>query len=241
MYLGHLNRKNRKRFIRDYYGFIPENWDTIKELPKKEDMKINKPVTFGVGSVYVNTGSTTQSNLYLIDDITVEAKCVPQPVPCCAPSKLPWKKGIATPINKEEEDSMTTNNERTYLNNRSNDVFYAHRDTIADKFRINNSDQPKTYKELIDAIKNDKYTIDEKMAKRVDVAAEDGGYIPWGNTCGIKFNLPTAPDWDGHSKAAAELEKARTVAKDIINTQDAAAGLKALQDFEAWTFEGKAS
>lgn len=144
---------------------------------------------------------------------------------------------------QEEENSMTANTERTYLNNRLNDVRYDHMDRNAVDFRIHNSDQPRTYKELIDAIKNDKYTLDTKATAKVDEAMEDQNraYSPWGPMFGIKFDIPTAPDHDGWKKADTALTKAYTAAKDIINTADAAAGLKALQDFEAWTPEGKAN
>lgn len=148
----------------------------------------------------------------------------------------PW------PKKKEEENSMTTQNtERDYLKRRLMDALYIFQDDIATAFRIRNSETPKTYSELIDAIKNGKYTLDEKVTKRVDAYFEENGFTPWGPFYGIKFQLDTAPDRDGYDAAEKALNKRWQDAQDIIMTGDAAAGLKALQDFEAWKPAGPAN
>ena len=148
----------------------------------------------------------------------------------------------AKPHCKEEENSMTTQNtERDYLRRELTNVSYAKEDELAKMFRIHNLDTPQTYKDLIDAIKNGKYTLDEKVTKKVDAYIEEHGRSGWGPFYGIKFNLDNAPDYDGFHKAIAERNRQRTIAERIIMTGDAAAGLKALQDFEAWTPVGKAN
>jgi hypothetical protein len=206
----------------DVAQFLDAHHDMLK---KEKEVKINYPVM---------NYATNSFDLCIIDDMISDA---PQPVPGCALKKvLPWKK--ACPIKKEEENSMTINTERQYLNNRLNAVSYTKQDEIYAQFRMGNSDLPKTYKELIDAIKNDKFTLDEKMTKKVDGMADEG-YNPYGMVAGIKFDLPDAPDREGHNAAEKAMQKALQTAKDIINTSDAAAGLKALQDFMAWTPEGK--
>lgn len=161
-------------------------------------------------------------------------------VPTCEAPKAKAKFGAKVCDKKQEvENTMTTYNEieasRKYLNNRVQSVFWTKRNAIATQFRIHNSDTPRTYKELIDAIKNDKFTLDAKRTAAIDEYVADEDW--YGNAFdGIKFNLPTAPDRDGYKAAADALEKAKTATYDVIATADPAAGLKALQDFEAWTF-----
>jgi len=161
--------------------------------------------------------------------------CVP-----CAPAECK-KVGKISP-NKEEENSMTHNTERTYLNNRLAEIKYAKMDTIQTQFRIHNDDKPKIYSQLIDAIENGKYEIDSKRAAKIDIYAEDKDFYKIGGPFdGLKFNLDTAPDWKGYEAASESLTKAWIAARDTVNTMDAAAGLKALQDFEAWTPAGPAN
>jgi hypothetical protein len=170
---------------------------------------------------------------------------VPMPAVCafeCAPAcEAPKKSKFGAKVcNKEEVDNnMTTYNEieasRKYLNGRINSVMWQKRDDMVKQFRMHNSEQPRTYKELIDAIKNDLYTIDTKRAAQIDGYVEDDDW--YGNAMdGIKFNLPTAPDRAGYDAATKEFEKAVNSAKDIINTGTPADGLKALQELEAWTY-----
>jgi hypothetical protein len=146
---------------------------------------------------------------------------------------------------KEVENTMTTTyNEieasRKYLNGRVQSTYWIKRDELSEQFRIHNSEFPKTYKELIDAIKNDKFTLDTKRTAKIDAYAEDDDW--YGNAFdGIKFNLPTAPDHDGYNAAVNELDKKIQDVKDVINVGTPADGLKALQELEAWTPVGKAS
>lgn len=140
---------------------------------------------------------------------------------------------------QEVENTMTTYNEteasRKYLLNRVQNVYWSKRDDLAIQFRIHNSDTPRTYKELIDAIKNDKYTLDTKRTAQIDTFFEDDDW--YGNAFeGIEFDLPTAPDREGYTAATAELDKKVLAAKDVINVGTPADGLKALQELEAWTF-----
>jgi hypothetical protein len=164
-----------------------------------------------------------------------EAKCA---APAC---EAPKKKFGAKVCNQEKEvdNTMTTYNEieasRRYLNDRVQSIFYDKRDAFAKQFNINGRLIPSTYKELIDAIKNDKYTLDTKRTSQIDSWAEDDEF--YGSPIdGITFKLDNAPDCDGYDAAVKAAEKAKIAAKDVINTGSAADGLKALQDFEAWTY-----
>lgn len=151
------------------------------------------------------------------------------------PSKKKMARKTECKPNKEVENTMA-NTERDYLMNQLREVGYTKIRALEIQFRMYNSEHPNTYKELIDAIKNDAYTLDTKATARVDVmVTEDDELLPWGPFYGIKFNLPTAPDRDGYAAANKEFVKQRATAERVIMTGTPAEGLKALQDFEAWT------
>lgn len=156
----------------------------------------------------------------------------------CAPT---WDVVIMDDLccNKQEGTTpMNTNSERDYLNRRVGEINRIHDRDLAKQFHLGENTQPKTYKEMIDWIKNDKYEIDKKLAKRIDSYVDDDGVyfgtfldaIIW-TGCGFKV------DREGYDTAHEALCKARRETLDVINVSDAAAGLKALQEFEAWTYE----
>jgi len=152
-----------------------------------------------------------------------------------APCKLNWAKNN----NKEDTMTCTTYNEieatRKYLASRLQDARYVVREALSKQFNLNKPNRPVDYKTLIDAIKNGQYTLDEKRTSQIDgFVADDDWY---GDALdGIKWTLPNMPDRDGYKLADEAASKAYTAAKDIIFTGDAAAGLKALQDFEGFTY-----
>ncbi len=113
---------------------------------------------------------------------------------------------------------------------------------LREMFRIGTDPAPKTYKQLIDAIKNDKFKLDEKRIKRAELDAEDddedreeysfdrGFYGPMD---GIIWDGPK-PDEKGYEKAIKELNQAYLDTKDAIMVKDAEAGLEALKAYENW-------
>jgi hypothetical protein len=192
---------------------------------------------------------------YLIIEMKINTLNFAVPMPAisafeCAPAcEAPKKSRFGAKVCNQEqevENTMTTTyNEieasRKYLNGRVQSTFWTKRDELSQQFRIHNPETPKTYKELIDAIKNDLYTLDTKRTAKIDayVEEEDDWY---GNAFdGIKFNLPTAPDRDGFNAAVKELDKKVQDVKDVINVSSPEAGLKALQELEAWTPAGKSN
>ena len=95
---------------------------------------------------------------------------------------------------------------------------------------------PKTYKDLIAIIQAGTYTIDPKVAKQLENTqeeAEDDFAPNWGPIHGIIWPGPVA-DYDGYKAAGTEKSKQYAVAKRVIMTDDAKAGLAAIQAFEAW-------
>lgn len=126
--------------------------------------------------------------------------------------------------------------QRDYLLGRLNQAEYPKQHSFMKLFNLHVDNAPKTYKELVDAIKNDKFSLDAKIVKKVDNFSDEDnpeGYNPYGPFFGIVWDGPK-PDPEGYAVASKDLTKQFTAAKDTIMTSDATTGLKALQDFEAW-------
>jgi hypothetical protein len=114
-------------------------------------------------------------------------------------------------------------------------------------FHLDDDSTPKTAKELIDAIKSDKFTLDEKKLKRLEQDSEDLDDDDddfdsrfYGPFYGIIFEGPK-PDRKGYDKAIKEYSKAREDARDTIMIGTPAEGLAALKALEDWKPEGLAN
>lgn len=143
---------------------------------------------------------------------------------------------------EEKETAMSLEqNQIDYLSRRVDEVYRDLRSPLTEKFNLYKDNAPRTYKELIDAIKNDKFKLNEKRIKLFDTEDDDGGlFFPFGPFDGIIWDGPQ-PDKKGFAAALDSLHKARIRALDIIKTSPAADGLKALQEFDKWTPEGAAN
>lgn len=127
-----------------------------------------------------------------------------------------------------------------YLNDRARKVFSDIERTFRQMFHLNSSSQPRYYKELIDAIKNGEYTIDEKAAKDADEKWQDHVEYPdeywhdYNAFYGIDFTKFPKPDYRGREKALEELRAEYQRVQDAIAIFPAEEALKAVQDFEKW-------
>lgn len=147
----------------------------------------------------------------------------------------------ATCVGRQEvENTMSTvNTERNYLNSRLTDARYTKRTELEKHYKIYEDMSPHSYKELIEWIKNDKYELNTKRTKLIDSNIEnEEHYNIFGCFDGIIWNGRGKADYDGHKAAESEMQKQYQSAKDVINTDDAKEGLKALQEFEAWFPKG---
>lgn len=123
-----------------------------------------------------------------------------------------------------------------YLLGRVNDVYESFRYKVLSKmFNMDEFGKPKTHEQLIEAIKNGDFEIDEKKAAKEKEYVEKYGYAGYDPYYAIKFTKLPTPDRDGFEAAKAELKKARQQVRDIIAVKSADEGLEALQAFEAWT------
>lgn len=143
-----------------------------------------------------------------------------------------------TPMCYEKTGKSEAEISRAYLTNRLGDANYAKRDQLRKLFNLDAIAIPKTYKELIDAIKNGKYEIDAKVAKLIEISTEDEGQYYGSPLDGITFTDFPKPDYEGFTAASTEQQKKYTQTKDALFLPYEQ-GLKALADFEAWMPEGK--
>jgi hypothetical protein len=125
--------------------------------------------------------------------------------------------------------------QRDYLLSQLTTAFHPKEREFQTTFNLYVDNTPKTYIDMIAAIKDGKYTIDPKAEKRVADWEEDeeDGPSYFGPLYGIVWDGPVA-DRKGYDQAVKDLRKQKTEAERIIVTGDAAAGLAALQAFEAW-------
>lgn len=127
-----------------------------------------------------------------------------------------------------------------YLNRRAEQICSNLQNSFYKMFNIYGDKTPRYYKDLIDAIKNGEYEIDEKEAKRMDEAWEmfqdedsnEGFYFSPFH--GINFTKFPKPDFAGKEKAYTELHDEVTRIKDIIAIMPAEEALKAVQEFQNW-------
>lgn len=124
----------------------------------------------------------------------------------------------------------------SYLIERLSMLKYPKDRKLRDFFNFYVDNTPKTYKELIDVIKGDKFTLDAKIVARVDEVVADSDEDDcncYGPFYGIIWNGPQT-DRKGYTLAIEEMNKLFTATTDIIMGNVYADGLKAVQDFEAW-------
>ena len=214
--------RRRKEKIKAKLGYLPEGW---------RDMKLN---------------CIACEN---IPEKLIQFAPLPKAVPCEVMGDCPDSPCVK--IKKEGKTPMRYNDnyahasvtapksdaavQREYLLERLDSAYYPKVSSFETLFNLYVDNSPKTYKQLIDAIKNGKYTIDPKVEKRLAAAEEENGARYWHSMIqGIIWDGPQ-PDQKGYEKALEDLRLESTKARDIIMTGDAAAGLAALQAFEAWT------
>ena len=143
----------------------------------------------------------------------------------------------------EKETAMTyEQNTRDYLVRRLEAVGYELERKLPDQFNLYVNNTPKTYKELIDAIKNDKFKLNKRIAERLE-DIDDGEDVEdylCGPFDGIIWDGPQ-PDRKGYDVAYKSLCAAKTAANDIIMTSDPKDAVEALKALEAWVPAGAAN
>lgn len=126
-----------------------------------------------------------------------------------------------------------------YLNDRARTVYHERSRTLRPLFNMDGPSKPRYYKELIDAIKNGEYEIDEKQAKYADEAWEDfkdsnQKWFDYNVFDGINFTKFPAADLTSYYAAEKELDAEFQAVKDVIAIMPAEEALARIQAFEKW-------
>lgn len=149
----------------------------------------------------------------------------------------PWQTKTKAPAqNKEEKDMCyasaatinvadnTEKDQRKYLKSRLYDAFYEKKADAKRKFGLVDDKAPANAEELIDRIKNGKFTVTPKEQR----SRWEGPFEA------IRWRDPSVKeDKDGYEAAKAELEKAFKEAEDVIVIKTPSEGLDAVKAFQA--------
>lgn len=170
--------------------------------------------------------SSPKINGFVADTIWMDEICIKQEGTNPMRYNDNYASASATVATAESDTSV----QRSYLLKRLSNAEYSKRDELQKLFNLYVDNTPKNYKDLIAIITAGTYTIDKKIEQQV---SDDDFENYTGPLYGIIWPGPVA-DWDGFHAASLEQTKQTTAARDVIMTSDAAAGLTALQAFEAW-------
>lgn len=127
-------------------------------------------------------------------------------------------------------EQPTDQKQRKYLAQRADDIYYVKKTEARKTFGLEDTPQPKTVKEFIEFIKNDKFTVEEKYLDR--------RATPYCATDYIRFRDPSIKeDQAGYDAFKDAISKALKTLKDDIVILDPKEGLEKLREFEAATFQ----
>lgn len=121
---------------------------------------------------------------------------------------------------------------RDHLKTQLREARYEKMSEAAPVFNLNVNNTPKTFRDLIAAIKDGKFTIDEKFARKVDAKIANDEPIWYSPLEGIIWDGPQQ-DYAGYRAFEDHLQKEYQKAKDEIIVLPLEQGLEALRRFQA--------
>lgn len=158
---------------------------------------------------------------------------------------------VSLSVNASEQPSQESK-AQSYLLDRLQGMIYSKRRDLENQFNLYGRAGPKTLTELLELLKGGKFEVSKYGKKLLNLeknAAEDedddddffsenpsfyiGSFLDYVDFIGLKDQ----PDRDGYLKASDTLDKLYQSTRDQIMVFSAAEGLKALNEFEAWTFQ----
>jgi len=120
--------------------------------------------------------------------------------------------------------------QRDFLTQRVSQVTYKHDQDLRKQFFMDEQDRPKTAEELIKAIEEGNYTLDQEM---IDRTGED--IIHYNNEYGIRWGKEK-PDHKGYKAAKAVLKEDAQEVIDTVTTASIEEARQALKDFKVWKY-----
>lgn len=139
-----------------------------------------------------------------------------------------------TNINANTSITSTTNIEATqrdYLVSRLRNIKRELRRGLENQFHLYAQAAPKSAKALVEAIKNDEFSFDEKLLSRTD--EDELRY--YNNLYGIIWGKDT-PDRDGFRKADAALDVRYQEALDAATLGPIDQAQQVIKDFQDWKY-----
>lgn len=126
---------------------------------------------------------------------------------------------------KEEGNNPMVRRKAYYLSNRIENIFDVKKRELQKQFGLVDDSEPISPQDMVDRIKTGKYIIEEKKK-----------YYGWSD--GLRWRDPSRKeDQAGFDAANSAMQIAFRDALDTIKIiSDEQARLKALKDFEAWTY-----
>lgn len=124
-----------------------------------------------------------------------------------------------------------------YLRERARDIRDVLDRALRVQFKLGVDAGPQTEAELIKAIQDGKFTMDEEKVKKNAKYVKENGYAYGGPLYGIVFTDFPGADKEGFKVAYDAMKAEYQKIKDIINIKDADTALDAVQAFEGWTYD----
>ncbi len=139
----------------------------------------------------------------------------------------------------QAEADRSDENKRQHLLEQLRQTKWTKRDQAEKFFNLSVDSSPKNFRELLAAIKDGKFTIDEKRAAKIDAKILNGEPTYTGAFDGIIWDGPQK-DLKGYDKFFAYLEDEYQKAKDEIIVLSLEKGLEALRRFQDLEVAAKA-
>ncbi len=163
-------------------------------------------------------------------------------IPCVSTYNIPRERedtmqNICLEVNARTPATQDPDREkRQYLENRLDRINYTKSNELYKLFGLNDDEEPKNYAEMKARLLAGKYTLpkDRVVDELYDDYDENGPYSD-NRILSLRWRDPAKyADKKGKAEAEKEMTTVYTAVKDQIKISDVAAGLVALQAFEAW-------
>lgn len=121
---------------------------------------------------------------------------------------------------------------RNHLIEQLRHALYSKENEAVKVFNLHTDNSPKNFRELLSAIKDGKFTIDEKLAAKIDAKILNDENFYGSPFQGIIWDGPKS-DYEGHTDFTKALYVEFGKAKDEVLVLDLEKGLEALRRFQA--------
>lgn len=213
------------------------NTETIKRRKRRKRSKMNENKYVGTDCFHFPLAPLTVPFPVVKHDMFPEDAYYNAPKKSKSEGKTPMRYNDNTAIASVTVQKSDAAVQREYFLKRLDNARWPKSSSLEKLFNIHAPQNPASFLQLIDMIKNDKFKINKKAQKKMDELKEEGMEYEWfyGPMYGFEWDMPAKADMKGYDTAIEKMEKQMNIARDTIMSGDAAAMAKAVADFEAWT------